>query len=82
MSNRSNIGGLLETLDNPKSIMYRDNKIIIIKHKHPKSERHYLVVPYQDIWNLESYQQKMLIEYMTIKACEFIGTHPTRRKYW
>lgn len=75
---------LLMAMNDPKLITYRDRYIVIIKDKYPKSEFHYLILPYEDIPDLKScgYEHRMLIEYMEIKACEFIGTLHTSNKFW
>lgn len=75
---------LLRTMHDPNSVVYSDNKVVIIKDKYPKSEYHYLVLPYEDIPNLNScrYQHKTTLEYMEIKACEFAGIHRTCNEFW
>lgn len=75
---------LLKTMNDPNSIVYRDNSVVIIKDKYPKSEYHYLVLPYQDIPSLKScsYQHKPIIDYMESKAREFARSHHTGKEFW
>lgn len=75
---------LVKAMRDPNSAVYSDNKIVIIKDKYPKSEYHYLVLPYEDIPSLNScrYEHKTILEYMEIKACEFAGMHRTSDEFW
>lgn len=75
---------LLIAMNDPKYILYEDNYIVIIKDKYPKSDFHYLILPRQNIPNLRwcSYEHKMIIEYMEIKAYEFFGTRHPYKEFW
>ncbi|XP_043270673.1 aprataxin [Venturia canescens] len=45
--------GLLETMENPESIVKEDDQVTVIKDKYPKSRHHYLVLPKDDIHSIK-----------------------------
>lgn len=52
--------GLLSSLDEPELFIQRDNLVTVIKDKYPKAERHFLVVPKEDIHSLKAVSKKHL----------------------
>lgn len=75
---------LLKAMNDPNLVAYIDKTVVIIKDKYPKSEFHYLVLPFQDIPSLRSctYQHKTIIEYMETIAREFARSHKTGKIFW
>lgn len=75
---------LLKAMNDPNLVVHRDKQVVIIKDKYPKSEFHYLVLPYNDIPSLFvcSYQHKMVIEHMETVAREFARSHQNGKIFW
>lgn len=75
---------LLKAMQDPTFIVYKDETAVIIKDKYPKSEFHYLVLPYQNIPSLKSCndQHKMIIEYLEIIAREFARSRQAGKVFW
>lgn len=77
---------LLRAMNDTNAAVYRDNYVVIIKDKYPKSEYHLLILPYQDIPSLMScnYQHKIIIEYMATIAYDFARclTYITGKVFW
>lgn len=75
---------LLKAMNDPTSVVYRDQHVVIIKDKYPKSESHYLVLPHQNIPSIKScgYRHKTLIEYMETVACLFARSHEFGKEFW
>lgn len=56
--------GLLKTMEDPESIVKKDNKIVVIKDKYPKAQFHYLVLPKDDIpsiWHVKKNHHDLLM---------------------
>uniref|UniRef100_A0A1B6CDU7 HIT domain-containing protein n=1 Tax=Clastoptera arizonana TaxID=38151 RepID=A0A1B6CDU7_9HEMI len=51
---------LLKSINDPNLIKFKDDKVVIIEDLYPKSECHYLVIPYEDILNIQSLQRQHL----------------------
>lgn len=75
---------LLKTMNDTNFIVYKDETVVIIKDKYPKSEFHYLVLPYKNIPSLKScsHEHKMIIEYMETIAREFARSHEAGKVFW
>lgn len=58
--------GLLETMEDPESIVKEDDKIVVIKDKYPKAHYHFLVLPKENIHSIKEVQKKHedLLEHM------------------
>ena len=67
--------GLLKTMKDPKYIVYKDQKIVMIKDMYPKAKHHFLVVPNEDISSIKAVTDKHipLMEYMELKAKEYVA---------
>lgn len=52
--------GLLNSLDDPELFIQKDDLVTVIKDKYPKAERHFLVVPKEDVHSLNVVSKKHL----------------------
>lgn len=52
--------GLLNSVDDPELFVESDDLITVIKDKYPKAERHYLVIPKENISSLKTVTKKHL----------------------
>ncbi|OWF53592.1 aprataxin-like [Mizuhopecten yessoensis] len=66
--------GLLASMDDPELQEYVDEKVVIIKDKYPKAKHHFLVMPKENIPNLNSLKPEHLelLEYLHEKGEEVI----------
>lgn len=67
--------GLLNSLDDPELFVQADDLVTVIKDRYPKAERHYLVLPKEDISSLKVVTKKhfSLLKHMddvARKLCE------------
>ena len=67
--------GLLKTMEDPKYVVFKDEKIVIIKDMYPKAKHHLLVIPHEDIASIKVVNEKHipLLEYMESKAKEYVA---------
>ena len=64
--------GLLETMEEPESIVRKDDKIVVVKDKYPKARHHFLILPREPINSLKDIteQHKQLLKHMEKIASE------------
>lgn len=58
--------GLLDTMENPESIVKEDDRVTVIKDKYPKAHHHYLVLPKDNIHSIKELtpEHQDLLEHM------------------
>lgn len=64
--------GLLNSMKNPKYIVYKDKQIVIIKDMYPKAKYHLLVIPQEDVSEIRKVNitHLPLLKYMDQKGRE------------
>lgn len=69
---------LYNAMQDPKLIVYKDQLVVIIKDKYPKSVYHFLVLPLGNIQNLKMLTSGHinLIRHMVMVADRFISKYP------
>lgn len=69
---------LYKAMQDPNLIVYRDQVIVIIKDKYPKSELHFLVLPLQKIDDLQflTHIHFQLLDHMERVTQQFVQKFP------
>jgi aprataxin len=75
--------GLLEAMKDPELKVYSDEELIVIRDCFPKSEKHFLVLPLEDIKDLRSLTKEHLdiVQAMEEKGFEMGRLHFEGRKF-
>lgn len=74
--------GLLNSIHDPELIIQTDELVTVIKDKFPKAEKHYLIIPKEDISNLKAVTEKhlSLLKHMDDVATKLCETEDCKAK--
>lgn len=71
---------LLETMNDPQSIVYKTERVVVIRDKFPKAKQHFLVLPYEKIDTIFDLKKNHIELVNEIEACGLKAIKLTGKK--